>query len=213
MRAWRTVAVVVAAVTIGACGGGDGDPSGESNPTTTAFVEPEVSTEDAKAAIDAAAFDDAESLEQLGPLAFTEEGAAAAAEVLAATPEGAAKWAAVYVYANGGDDAEVLTPYLADADPSVRVLAAAGVVTMGGRAGITVLIDLLTVNDTLTGSTPPMRVWEVAAANLLSMPADGLGPALDADDATRAVSQQAWRDWFTANGARLTFDDGAWSLS
>ena len=211
----RTGWVIAVALAVAACGGGGDGASDEANPTTTEFVEPEVSTEDAKAAIDAAAFADSDSLEQLGPMAFTEEGPAAAAEVLAGTPEGAAKWAAVYVYANGGDDPEVLEPYLADADPSVRTLAASGVVTMGDTAGISVLVELLTVNDTLAGSAPAQRVWEVAAANLLAIPSGGLGPLPDADDATRAAVQQAWRDWFAANGARLTFDadELTWSLS
>jgi hypothetical protein len=171
-----------------------------------------VTDEEAKDAIAAVSFDDRDSLDALGVLAFSEGGISAAKDALEQEPQGATLWAAVYVYASGGTDPAPLKPYLTeDTDPSVRLLAAGGTLAMGDKAGVEPLIALLASGDRLAGSRPPMFIWEVAVINLQTLTTEDLGPPPDADDTARATAQQAWRDWFAAHGDGLTFGETGWT--
>lgn len=160
------------------------------------------------ALLNAARSDDSASLDAVAWLFLKDEGVAAA-KALLNRPEldVAVRWAAVYVYGAGGEDPEPLLPVLHDTDPSVRLLAAMGLIARGRAEGFAPAVAALTDELTLRGSRPPATRWKVAAQALVrhTLRAD-LGPPLDADAPLRAHCRQRWRDWLGSALASLRFD-------
>ncbi|HLA65989.1 MAG TPA: hypothetical protein VJP05_00670 [Acidimicrobiia bacterium] len=159
---------------------------------------------------------DPESLAALDEIRFTETGAAAAGSLLATHLTGDLLWAATYVYASSGRDAAPLRGVLVEADATVRVMAAAGLVARGDRAGFEPLIRALTDRDLLAGSEPPQEVWTFATTTLVRY-AGRQGPVQspNAGPDELAAAKRAWEQWLRANGDSLRFDSvrGVWSTT
>jgi hypothetical protein len=158
--------------------------------------------------LNAARCDDSASLDAVAWLFLRDDGVAAAGALLG-RPELdlGVRWAAVYVYGLGGADPAPLVPMLADTDPSVRLLAAMGLIARGRGEGFAPAVGALTDEDYLLGSHPRATAWRVAAQALVrhTLRAD-LGPPLDADAPMRVQAQQRWKDWLTATLPSLRFD-------
>lgn len=195
-------------------------PSGSSGAATTLTTpmpsgSPEAaSTQAAEKIMRDVRLSDPESLAGLDGVRFTEPGAAAAGSVLATHPSGALLWAATYVYASSGRDAAPLRGLLAEADATVRVMAAAGLIALGDPAGFEPLVGALTDRDLLAGSDPPQEVWMFATSTLVRYAGrQGPVPSPDAGADDLATGQRAWEQWLQASGDRLRFDpaSGTWS--
>jgi hypothetical protein len=139
---------------------------------------------------------------------------AAAGDALAVGATGWAKWAATYVWANEGDSVGPLMDLLADSDPAIRLIAAAGVLGRGGIEGFEPLISALDDTSVVGGSEPPIMAWTFATSMLVSLTGEATnGPPFDADDAQRSAAKAKWTDWLAARRATLQFDatSGRWT--
>ena len=190
-------------------GSGTERPSG--TPSASAGT-PSASAGDA--AVDAAAsvltaarLSDADSLAALQGLRFTAAGTAAAARLLSSGVTGDTLWAATYVYASSGGDPAPLRPIASTtASPSIRAMAAAGLVGRGELEGFDPLIAALDGSDPMDGAEPAEDIWEFAADVLERYTQTGFGPTLAATEAERATIQAHWKAWLDANRAHLRFD-------
>jgi hypothetical protein len=164
----------------------------------------------------ATSFSDPATIGAVDSLWGTEAGVSAAARVLASTtPTYEVLWAATYIYAGAGGDPSVLAALINHSGPTIRLLAAAGLVARGDKRGFKPLVECLGHTEFLTWSRPPRAVWKAAAAHLAQFTGiSELGPPFDADLAVVAASQRKWQDWLGANENRLTFDSlrGEWNL-
>ncbi len=88
---------------------------------------------------------------------------------------------------------KALAGRLTDPNVSLRTYAAGGLVALGDKQGIPVLVEALSVQQRGYLSVPP---------ELLN--AFGFDPL--AAEAKRAASQQQWRDWWKTTGERLQWD-------
>ena len=162
----------------------------------------------------AARLNDADSRSALEGVRLTPAGTDAAAGLLRDGVTGDALWAATYVYASGGSDPAPLRPIATNtsASPTVRAMAAAGLVGMGDVAGFEPLIAALGGSDAMDGAEPAGAVWEFAADVLERYTRTGFGPTLTAREAERAARQTDWKAWLEANRTRLHFDaaTGLW---
>jgi hypothetical protein len=159
---------------------------------------------------------DPESLAALDEIRFDETGAAAAGSLLATHPTADLLWAATYVYASSGQDAAPLRGLLVEADATVRVMAAAGLVARGDQAGFEPLVGALTDRDLLAGSEPPQEVWTFATSTLIryaGRQGPVQSPSAGADEL--ATGQRAWTQWLQASGDSLRFDPvrGTWGTT
>ena len=194
----------------GGGGGGGGGGSGAPEPTT-----PAMTVEEATEVLEAADLADQVSRFEIDAVSDTQAAVDAAAGVIAEGATGDPLWAAVYVYANGGDDPAVLVPLLSDPDPTIRVMAAAGAVAMGERAGFEPLVAALTDTSTFAGSDPPLQIWQFATGTLArSTGVAENGPPFDANERRRLLAVDRWTAWLEASGDGLTFDPdtGGWSV-
>jgi hypothetical protein len=130
----------------------------------------------------------------------TKAGIADAAATLAAGATADALWTATYVYAADGDDPKLLAPLLANADATIRVLAAGGLVRLGDPAAFRVLVAEAANRELFKGSEPPEAIGEIAT--LILSKATGEALAIDATPAAKA----AWDGWYAQKGAKLAFD-------
>lgn len=155
--------------------------------------------------------DGADSLAAIEGVRLSPAGARAAADLLASGASGDALWAATYVYASSGDDPEPLRSIATSlgASPTVRVMAAAGLLGRGEIAGFEPLIAALATSDPMDGMEPAGTTSEFAADVLERYTGSGLGPELSASDDERAASQAQWQAWLDANRATLQFDRGS----
>jgi hypothetical protein len=124
------------------------------------------------------------------------DGQVDAALVAAATSEQPdRRAAAAYVLARAGaDQRAALTRLLADSDPRVRFQAATGSVRRGDKAGVPVLVALLT-------DGPRDIAWQ--AEDLLCRMAPGQTPAVslgNGDDGDRKKCRDAWENWWKLHG-------------
>ena len=160
---------------------------------------------------------DPDTIAALEGIRLTPAGTAAAGAILKAGASGDALWAATFVYASGSGDPALLRPLAVDAtaSPSVRAMAAAGLVGGGDIAGFDPLIAALAGSDDMDGAEPAGKVWEFASDVLERYTHRGVGPALTASDAERTAIQGQWQQWFTTNKALLHFDAAArlWAAS
>ena len=119
--------------------------------------------DDVLAATDAA---DQATVDALGEILYTDEGADAAAAAIGAGATGDELWAATWVYATSGTDASVLLPVFTAGDPSTRAVAAAGALALGEASAGPVLVQLLRDSAALRNSEPPVAVADYAAYTL-----------------------------------------------
>ncbi len=137
----------------------------------------------------------------------------AAGAALTAGVSGPELWAATWIWVNEGDDPAPLLPLLTNADASIRIMAATGLIARGRAEGFAPLIDELTDVSVLVGQEPPSTAWAAATTSLVRFTAIAdNGPPFDADATHRVLAQQRWRDWLAANRASLAFDGekGLW---
>ena len=133
-----------------------------------------------------------------------------AGERLRAGATGHPGWAAVYVWANEGDDVALLQPRLTDADVGIRLMAAAGTIMRGDAAGFAPLVELLTSDEPSTGWVPPGPAWLTATTALVRATGDAtLGPPGDATPEQRALARQRWNAWL-AKGPRWDATEQRW---
>lgn len=138
----------------------------------------------------------------------TAAGKQRAADQLRAAVTGDELWAAVYVYSTDGDDPLLLTPLLTAADPTIRVLAAGGLLRMGDRSGFAALVAETDNPAILTGSEPPQAIGEVAALML------GMASGEPIDVTPSPATRKAWSDWYAAHADTLKYDPRTgWSAS
>jgi hypothetical protein len=211
---WAVVAVT-GAFLLAACAASTPTPApddsaGAASPGTTSSAG-EPSAADVGAAsslVSAVRLDSPESLASIEGVRFTPAGSKAAADLLASGASGDALWAATYVYASSGDSPEPLRAIATNtgASPSVRVMAAAGLLGRGDIAGFDPLIAALATSDPMDGMEPAGTTSEFAADVLERYAKTGFGPALTASEDERAAGQAQWRAWLDANRATLQFD-------
>lgn len=207
-RRWLGVAAPALLVVLLAAGGCTSHPDAVATGTRSV----DAITHD----ITGANLDQRDSVNQLALDAEDPQGAQAARQVLAGSPSGDVRWAAVFVYAGSGTDPAPLAKLLNDSELNIRLLAAAGAVLEGDSAGFPVLIDLLTHNDIMWGSEPPRLFREFAATILITATADSSrGPAVDATTSQVAAAQKRWQQWWSASGATLKYNSATriWSAS
>lgn len=94
------------------------------------------------------------------------------------------------------EDADALAPLLESQDSGERVLAAAGMLSLGDGRAVPVLIEALGIEDPLPFGAPPLRVWEQARVALLSFSGQdfGLGEAATAEEAEATAPD--WESWW-----------------
>ncbi len=137
----------------------------------------------------------------------------AAEAALATHPTGSMQFAAAFIVVNSGGDGDLLVPLVADANPTIRVMAGTGLIAQGRIEGFEPLIAGLTDETILDGHYPPERVWEAATLALVRWTAvSDNGPPFDSTASQRASAQQLWTAWFAQHKATLTFDaaQGLW---
>ncbi|MBI4260168.1 MAG: hypothetical protein HY658_06340 [Actinobacteria bacterium] len=205
------VGLLAVALLAAACTGGD---PGDGPTPTEEGPAVEIDAGQAERVLRAAALDDPATLQEVDRIRETPEAVAAAEAILASGgAEGGVLWAAVYVYAAHGELGEPLAPLIGHADPSIRVLAASGLVARGDARGFASLIEALETDENLAGGEPPIAIWRVAAIALVTGTGRAdLGPPLDADARIRELSRARWTAWLEENEGTLRFDPatGEW---
>jgi hypothetical protein len=152
---------------------------------------------------------DRASIQALDGIRFATAAAPAAAAVLATHPAGDVLWAATWVYASSGTDPAVLAPLLADADASIRVMAAAALVGLGDRAGLPVISASLAETDPVRGSDPPVAIGDFAAYLLGRYVVAPDAPPLPATADDAAAYPGDWATWLADHQGALRFDQGS----
>jgi hypothetical protein len=195
-------------------------PAPEETPTGSGTANTSAGSGAPKASADSASIDpassiltavklsDDDSLAALQGVRLTTAGTEAAARLLRSGVSGDTLWAATYVYASAGQDTALLRPIATSttASPSIRAMAAAGLVGLGDIEGFDPLIEALGGSDAMEGSEPAGAIWEFASDVLQRYTHTGFGPTLAATDAERATIQAQWKTWLDANRANLRFD-------
>jgi hypothetical protein len=217
------VLTAVLAASLAACGSPDtstgpgpaqsqGGQEGASvtHPPTSGSSSSDPDVAAARTVIDAANLDDPASLRALDAVRFTDAGAAAAANAIQAGAGGDALWAATLVYGTVGTDPAVLQPLLGNDDPTIRALAGATVLSLGGADAANILADLILEDGNLRGSLPPLAISEFAVSTL-DRYIDGPGVP---DGAAAQDLAASWKAWLAANGATMQLDPatGRWSV-
>ena len=172
-----------------------------------------ITPDDAALALTSFSFEDAESQYVVHDHRSDAALVQAAGEALARGVSGPELWAATWIWVNEGFDPAPLLPLLADADASIRVMAATGLIARGRSEGFAPLIDELSNESMLVGQEPPTAAWAAAAESLVRFTGVAAnGPPFDADATRRALAQQRWRTWLDDNQASLTFNsvEGQW---
>ncbi|HSO30499.1 MAG TPA: hypothetical protein VLS28_11390 [Candidatus Sulfomarinibacteraceae bacterium] len=165
----------------------------------------------AAAMIDATDLDDSETIAALQGIRFTDAGTAAARAAIEGGAKGDELWAATWVYASFATDPEPLLAPLGADDPSTRLMAAAGLVSLGRLEGFDVLVGELSSPDWLAGSHPPTTIARFAAHTLERYTGVDLG--LDPSATPEAVAT-AWAAWLETSRDRITFEPetATWSV-
>ena len=182
-----------------------------SAPATTANAARTADARTPDQVIRATTIADPASMNALSGTRFRPGAAAAAATILAGHPTGDLLWAATWVYASVGADAAVLTPLLADPDPTIRLIAASALMSLGDRSGFSVIAASLPVADPMRGSEPVISIGAFASTRLeryvtaAGVPAP---PTIDAD-ADAVVYAADWAAWLADHQGALRFDVGS----
>jgi hypothetical protein len=164
--------------------------------------------------IDAADLSDDASVSTVGQLLFTDAGTIAARQRLEEGVSGDALWAATWVYVTAGTDPEPLLRLVDNDDASVRVLAAAGVMSLGRVEGFDALQASINSADQLRGSHPPLTVARFAAVTLSRYTADAVAVGPTDTPEQRTALSSAWSSWLNDNRERLLYnaDERIWSV-
>ena len=207
MRAGSIVVTVVLAASLAACtGGGDGNGSGE---TASSGGQ---TADHARQLIEASDLSDPATIGALEEIRFTDGGVQAAREVLEGGAEGDALWAATWVYATSGTDPAPLERLLDNADPTVRVLAAAALLSLGEPAAFDALVTAVGSDEPLRGSVPPGTVSGFATFTLTRYTGTDLGGTEGAPAADVQAAAASWAAWLDQHRDDLAFDPstGMW---
>ena len=186
---------------------------GSSNAPDTSVSDTAITPSAAASVLASFKFDDPETQYAIHDHRSEPALVAAAGAALATGVTGPELWAATWIWVNEGDDPAPLLALLTNDDPSIRIMAATGLIARGRQEGFTPLIEALTNESILVGQEPPTTAWAAAATSLVRFTAiSDNGPPFDADTTRRLTAQQRWRDWFAQNQATLTFnvDEGQW---
>jgi HEAT repeat protein len=193
------VALLAAALAAAGCTGGGGEDAGAPAGPAEAI---EGFSFDA-AAVDAS-FRSIHALERDDPASLRE----AAMERLDST-DPPVRFAAVYALsltAEDGPSADALVELLTAERANERLLAAAGLLTLGRPEAIPVLIAALDDETWVDLRDPPAHAWELARSLLLAFTDQDLGLAGAQGFEDVAATKTAWQEWWDANGAGLEFD-------
>ena len=190
-------------------------PAGESPSATDGPAKSrEPGPDNCRERIEAADLLNTEAMDAIDACRFTVEGFHAARDVLAAGGSDDVIWAAIWVYATGAYDPAPLRPILSRESPTLRVLAAAGLVALGDASGFDVLAASATNADDLSGSHPSISIREFVVGTFYRyVAADGAPGRWTTYEEFLTVDKR-WADWVTANAARMAFDPdtGQWVL-
>jgi HEAT repeat protein len=142
--------------------------------------------------------------------------AAALAHIEDASPE--VHSAALYALALSvnQDDRKAIDALRGFLDPGAddeRLTAADGLLSIGEKAAIPVLIELLTSKAPVPDSDPPTAVWEVAKGLLLFHTDQDLGLGEAEVAGAAAAAQVDWEAWWEASAEDLTWDPDTWSFT
>lgn len=135
--------------------------------------------------------------------------AAALAHIEDASPQvqAAALYAlAVSVSEDDRDGIDALGGFLGPGADVERLTAAGGLLSVGEKTAIPVLIELLASGAPVPNSDPPRAVWQVARGVLLFHTDQDLGLREAADAEAAAATQAGWEAWWKASGEALTWD-------
>lgn len=160
----------------------------------------------AVALIDGANLGDNATITPIQAIRFTPAGTLAACKRLGEGVGGDALWAAAWVYATGGTDPAPLLALLANDEPTIRAIAAGGLVSLGHLEGLDALVELISVAAGLRGSLPPVTVARYAAVTLSRVTEGAVGDVSTSTSEERAAASIAWQQWLDANRSRLQFD-------
>lgn len=194
----------------------DGAPSGPPSIEASAPPTADVGGEDvarAHALIDVADPNASSSVGELQGVRFTNAGTAAARQALEEGTTGDGLWAATWIYASNGTDPAPLLPLLDNDDSSIRLMAAAALVSLGRAEGFDVLVRLIESEDSLRGSEPPTTVSRFALHTLARYTGVDLAPGPTASPEEVRATAGRWEAWLAENRDQLTFDadNGTWA--
>jgi hypothetical protein len=111
------------------------------------------------------------------------------------------------------DGIDAMGGFLGSGPDAERLIAAGGLLSVGEKAAIPVLIELLASGAPVPNSDPPRAVWQVARGVLLFYTDQDLGLREAADAEAAAVAQADWEAWWEASGEALTWDPGTTRFS
>lgn len=194
-------------MSLAACTSGGEDEGGTSGGPSP------VDLEAARTTLASADLTDEGSIDAAQDLRFTDAGVAAAREALDAGASGDERWAATWVYATSPTDPDPLRSLLTDPDPSIRLMAASGILRLGEVEGFDALVGLLSVDELVEGSHPPVLMWRYVGSVLQRLTGVDLGPASGSSPEEVVAAAGAWADWLEANRSSLRLDEatGTWS--
>ena len=182
-----------------------GAATGSVEPTSRALPDAtEVAA--ARQLIETANLANDDTINALEGVRFTPAGEVAARAILASTADGDVLWAATWVYASSATDPGPLVPLLANADASIRVMAAATLIALGDRAGFAVLATSLPDTGQLRGSVPPMGIGSFALFTLSRYLDAPDIPAPPASEEEIPAAAAAWASWLGGHADDLRFD-------
>lgn len=147
----------------------------------------------ARALIDAADISDSATIDALENVRFSAAGTLAACQALQKGVLGDSLWAATWLYVSYGTDPAPLVAVVANNDPTIKVLAAAGLASLGRVDGLNALVESIGVDAGLRGSLPPVTVSEFALVTLTRY--TGLDQV-----------KTEWTSWLQENRDHLSYD-------
>jgi hypothetical protein len=189
---------------------GDGQTAAPGDPGSNPCLGSDIAgVSEARATIDGTNLADEATIQSIEAIRFADAGVAAATQALKAGVTGDALWAATWIYASSGCDVEVLVPLLARDNPTIKVMAAAGLLAGGRSEATPVLAALLADPSNLQGAKPPISIAEFTAGTLAAYVS---GPTIEPDAAPGTITA-AWSEWLASHGESIVFnaETGRWS--
>jgi hypothetical protein len=118
----------------------------------------------------------------------------------------------LWVYGSAGTDPDPLRPLLVYDDASIRIMAAAILLSLGDDSAVAVVREALATDTLLTGSEPPISIRQYAVNTLARYVTGSDVPQspdeiAEEDDGTAAAGD--WQEWLSANGDSLVFDQSS----
>ncbi len=101
---------------------------------------------------------------------------------------------------------DTLQRFLTSLDDVERLRASVGLIGVGDKAAVPVLIDLIGSSAVLPGGDPPLAVWRVARGTLMVNTGEDFGlRRADSVEAARAT-RPSWTAWWSTYGADLQWN-------